>query len=48
MTTPTRSPNSLQAKQRQETDDKVVAAIEEHGALIESAPLNADHDEAVR
>lgn len=33
MSTPTRPSNSLQAKQRQETDDKVVAAFEKHGAM---------------
>ena len=33
MTTPTRPSNSLQAKQRQETDDKVIAALAKHGAM---------------
>lgn len=33
MTTPTRPSNSLQAKQRQETDDKVVAAFEANGTM---------------
>lgn len=33
MTTSTRPSNSLQAKQRQETDDKVVAAFEANGAM---------------
>lgn len=33
MTTPAKPSNSLQAKQRQETDDKVVAAFERHEAM---------------
>ena len=33
MTTTAKPSNSLQAKQRQETDDKVVAAFEMHGAM---------------
>ena len=33
MSTTAKPSNSLQAKQRQETDDKVVAAIEAHGPL---------------
>ena len=33
MTTPAKPSNSLQAKQRQETDDKVVAAFEANGAM---------------
>ena len=33
MTTPTKPSNNLQAKQRQETDDKVVAAFEANGVM---------------
>ncbi|HJP69524.1 MAG TPA: replication-relaxation family protein [Sphingomicrobium sp.] len=50
MTTPTRPSNSLQAKQRQETDDKVVAAFEKHGVLSRAQVVEQTgfDDEAVR